>query len=907
MPAIHHTTTRRWWLVLTLAVLVPVLLLASAPLWLPAAVAPALPLVLKRVAPGLEAHAEIRRVGWRGADLHGVTVGPAEAPGLQADLVRLDWRLPDLWRRRLAAVSASGLTLRLERTPEGLRLPGWPSEGPVRDPRGAPPEIPELAARLGRLAIRHARLQIDGPTGRQEVPFEACLDPAPDGGLRGRLTLSHGPGRAAMELHLIPLPEGLDLTLEARIPELADWHALAPGLLQGEAGLWARIRWPAGSSVTAEGRLEIRGGRLALGPLLIQGLEGGSSPPGLLHLRLQTLPGNVWHLAAGPLRLTGPLDAVVPRLEGRLNAVQGLLTATGDLAMEVVAAGRVPPEAGRDGPLLRLAARWQGRRDAAGRWEAQVDAAADPASGPSPRLQWAGGEGRAAALTLRARAAGSGASGEAEAALALEALQARHAGADLRIPNATADLAARWASGQPLDMNFQTRIQSAVVKTPALALTLPQLTLQGRLDAPRPENLGFNGRLAFEGLSARRAGQPYHLAGGRGELPLTWPPPPKEGPAGRLQASLAWNPRLTAELRGSLRQTPEGLAFQSQVTSGALPGLRLDARGRLQMDPAQAAPLTARLEASLQQPGGPRPISLASLNPDWADWRFTGRLAGHGAWDQRGSVGSGRAGLEVLDGRLDRTGSPAMGVEGLSLKLALPDLPSLRSAPRQTLAWTRAFAGDLTATDGQALLQVEPGPVLFLEDGRFRWCDGTVQVAATRLDPAAPVQDIVLIADRIKIVPLLAQLGIARAEGAGSVSGKVPLQIAGGDIVFGDGFLYSTPGEGGTLRLEAADFLGAGGQPGTQLEIARQALQDYDYEWVKLHLASSGEDLRLQLQLDGKPARSLPFVYDPGQGGLVPAGPGHPGSTFQGIRLDVNFRLPLNRLLKYKDILKSLE
>ena len=62
--------------------------------------------------------------------------------------------------------------------------------------------------------------------------------------------------------------------------------------------------------------------------------------------------------------------------------------------------------------------------------------------------------------------------------------------------------------------------------------------------------------------------------------------------------------------------------------------------------------------------------------------------------------------------------------------------------------------------------------------------------------------------------------------------------------------------------------------------------------------------LRLKLQLNGRPANPLPFIYDTQAGGFVPAGPDSKGSRFEEIKLDVNFSLPLNRLLEYKDLLK---
>ena len=91
------------------------------------------------------------------------------------------------------------------------------------------------------------------------------------------------------------------------------------------------------------------------------------------------------------------------------------------------------------------------------------------------------------------------------------------------------------------------------------------------------------------------------------------------------------------------------------------------------------------------------------------------------------------------------------------------------------------------------------------------------------------------------------------------------------------------------------------------MELAREALKDYDYAWAKLRLNSEGEILWLQMQMDGKPAKTLPFVYKKDLGGFIKVEAGTEGSRFQGIRLDVNFRLPLNKLLQYKDLIKMIQ
>ena len=180
-----------------------------------------------------------------------------------------------------------------------------------------------------------------------------------------------------------------------------------------------------------------------------------------------------------------------------------------------------------------------------------------------------------------------------------------------------------------------------------------------------------------------------------------------------------------------------------------------------------------------------------------------------------------------------------------------------------------------------------------------------------RLSPGVEDYRLTFYCDRLNLAKVLGQFGAAAAEGRGAVNGRIPLQYADGKISFDDGFLFSTPGDGGKIRLTGTDILTAGIPPNTpqfvQMELAREALRDYDYTWAKLNITSQEEELLLQMQMDGKPAQTLPFVYKKDIGGFMKVEANAKGSKFQGIRLDVNFRLPLNKLLQYKDIINMIQ
>jgi prepilin-type processing-associated H-X9-DG protein len=217
----------------------------------------------------------------------------------------------------------------------------------------------------------------------------------------------------------------------------------------------------------------------------------------------------------------------------------------------------------------------------------------------------------------------------------------------------------------------------------------------------------------------------------------------------------------------------------------------------------------------------------------------------------------------------------------------------------------------LTAEKGSVDFQIESARSFLIENMQFLWCDGHVETQSMRLSPGIEDYRVTFYCDRLNLAKVLEQFGAAAAEGQGTVNGRIPLQYANGKISFEDGFLFSTPGDGGKIRITGSETLTAGIPPDTpqyvQMELASEALKDYDYSWAKLNITSQGDELLLQMQMDGKPAKTLPFVYRKDIGGFAKVEADVAGSKFQGIRLDVNFRLPLNKLLQYKSLMNMMQ
>ncbi len=241
-----------------------------------------------------------------------------------------------------------------------------------------------------------------------------------------------------------------------------------------------------------------------------------------------------------------------------------------------------------------------------------------------------------------------------------------------------------------------------------------------------------------------------------------------------------------------------------------------------------------------------------------------------------------------------------IAAEGIRLTLSMPDLPEMRSAPKQRLSFKKASFGNINITDGETDFQIESAKSFFIEKSSFKWCNGNVNVNALRIMPENNDYDLVLYCDRLNLAMVLDQFGFASAEGEGNINGKIPLKYKNRELSFYDGFLFSTPGDEGTIHMTGAEMLTAGIPKNTpqhaQIDLAREALKDFNYKWAKLKFETEGEDLKLKMQFDGKPAKPLPFVYKKEFGGFARVDAGSRGSHFQGIRLDVNLGLPINKL-----------
>ncbi len=283
-------------------------------------------------------------------------------------------------------------------------------------------------------------------------------------------------------------------------------------------------------------------------------------------------------------------------------------------------------------------------------------------------------------------------------------------------------------------------------------------------------------------------------------------------------------------------------------------------------------------------------LSSAALK---ADCTYKWTPLGHGG---SASVNFSKINVESAEKKLKLTDA--------ALRFSLPNLPELESDAGQLFRF-KAFQFDTLQFDsGRVNFRMETPKVWYLEGATFNWCDGKIRIGSVKIAPETERFSTIMNCDRVRLGQLLAQFGIGADAGDNAeLNGTVPVSIRNGRIIFRNGFLYSTPGETGILKLVPNATVNAMGQSSVEMSFALSALKDFQYQWVKLTMNTEKDDLKLKFQVDGKPSGPLHFSVDPDTGRPVRT---QGTNRFQGIPLDVNVTIPLTKSLELYQIYNKL-
>jgi len=380
------------------------------------------------------------------------------------------------------------------------------------------------------------------------------------------------------------------------------------------------------------------------------------------------------------------------------------------------------------------------------------------------------------------------------------------------------------------------------------------------------------------------------------QLPFQYPLQRQEESTGKLTIeAIRYQSTNSGKLQATFSPTPQGATFTSTYTTPFVPGLKLTCEGSTQS--AEELAVHCRFPETLINSA-----TLPSFLPLPDKLTFTGKLAAAGEFYFKDKIPTGKLTVDYHDGTLSQGEKK---LSAINVGVVFPHLPLLASRPGELCTIGSLNFGKIKLSDARIHFRIEGQQSIFIEKIRANWCGGKVETGGFSLAGDMKQLETTLYCDRLGFTELLSQFGIDQTEGQGSLNGRLPMIINRQGMAFDDGFLFSTPGNSGIVRFNDTKQLRQGipdiGRSAS-LDYSMKALENFSYNWTKLTFNSQQNDLLIAMQLDGKPADPLPFGYKDGQ--IIPSvqGPGlqHP------IRLDVNFRLPMQDLFRYGKNIQSI-
>jgi len=811
---------------------------------------------------------EIRRIGLSGADAGPLRIGRSGDTGISAGSLQIDYSLWELSKKHIRKISLNGMEFHFEFKDGKFRVRGFDPEAFLSRNRSENASDSPPSVSIGGFEVRNASLICQWGEKYFRLPFE--LDVVPENGNWDTLasTLRIYPRGQEMRFAVSAFlrRKKIHLEFEAQplvLERFADFAGQIPGLVLS-------------GKLNAGGNADFQTNPFALTSLsLFWEFHNEASALGNFRLKENTPISGELQTAENPGRLkirvsSVPLKFPVPLLLSDINSHVKLtpdaLEAGGNFKLglendliktEAHEKEAVPGNTYKIVAPLRAYGNFFADVRKTGEWEFGLTALDRSVSNPKYF------ELKTDTLNIVSK-----------------------------VP--VLDISAKGGHGKGF-ADYGLGVSDIRVHTASAKIGISSASLRGRANFGGDFRTWATLKISGGGISA----SDFSAGGIQGNIPLKWPCKDAAAPGKFSAKKMKWGHMNLGSLRGGIRQKAADFVFQAKHRSRLIPGLVLNISGNGKNMDFSSSPYEI-----------PGDIDLGKFAPSVRGIRVNGDLAigGHVIFGEGGTRIAVNSELSRASLRFEEKD---MSAEGIHLRFSMPDLPLIRSAPRQHLSFEKASLSGLTLTDGNMDFQLEQDGSFFIEKSSFRWCKGNVHFQALRISPEIEDYDVVLYCDRLDLAMILEQLGAGKAEGDGSLNGKIPVYFKEGKIIFDDAFLYSTPGEGGTIHVINTDILTAGIPPGTlehtYVNLAREALRDFNYKWVTLRLSTRGEELEVKLKFDGKPAKPLPFVYKKEVGGFARVEAGTELSNFQGMRLDLNMKLPLDKMLKYRTIYDMME
>lgn len=457
-------------------------------------------------------------------------------------------------------------------------------------------------------------------------------------------------------------------------------------------------------------------------------------------------------------------------------------------------------------------------------------------------------------------------------------------------------------------INVEAVCKKAKIVSKAVSAFVGKAGITGKIENPLASNTRYQITPYLYDADVTKKDQKLRAKGVYFELPVNYPFNGKKkfGRAGIKEVIL--DDKVIPAVSAKVVQTSDfAVDILGDLAHTEIPGLAIDFSAQAGLNPAMTPYAKGKIVTNVFSLTQKELIPFIPGIAGHYDFKFD--MSAQADFYYTGQEINSSAGIQVSSGIINFVESGFLA-SGISADIHFNDLLVPETLPGQYINIESFSAGRFNCNNGKIRFSLEDGKSINIENLKFNWCNGIVSTEAFRLPSDNNTIHLTLYCDRLEMEDLFYQIGAFDAEGGGTLSGRIPVVMKNAEIGFDNGFLFSAPGEGGRIYIRNLDRMLVGiprnTQEFSQLDLAGEAVKNFEYKWVKLKLNTHEDTLAVNMQLDGKPLSVLPFEYNRNLNSFIRVNAESPGSNFQGIKLDVNLTLPFNQVIQLSNNLKHI-
>ncbi|MBT8369732.1 MAG: YdbH domain-containing protein, partial [Deltaproteobacteria bacterium] len=795
-----------------------------------------------------ELSVNVRNTGFWGADLGNMRIGEQQKPALLIRSVQIDYTPKGLYQRKIEGVTLSGVELFGEFTNGKISLRGFELKKVLtRLPsRKTPVPASESSAPqffLRQFKIRNCVINLNMDDRHYSVPVEIDIIPEDTHYDRLNVTAFLYPRAhkisAELKIDLSRQKIGIDVETEKlNLSRFADLFQPLPAMMvSGMADLaaTAELHLQPFKISAAKAEFKLYNSNIRYKNFQLQHVGDNHNPKIPFYVKIERVDSTKWQVSASDISAASPIPMRLDKITATIEQAGEAFKGSGNLKVSV----EPPPDSGLGAPKVRMitpyyfAAGFKAAYSNSGTW--RLDLTSTPRAKPLSnvtRIHLDPFE-----LTSKTPAvdlAVTGNRNKIEATYAINVARVRASSKDvnLLLPKIVLRGRAEFGKNDSITQAVVFDLTSPVARMNlnTTEINMEGIAVHGRIKRDKLGKFNLDSKARFAKAGLKSPQMQFQIVDTRIRLPFQWPVKNPTNKGALSVAEVHYGNLKLGSVTATVNQTASGLAFAGNFKDQLIPALTAEFSGHSNL--FRTNNYETHVHFKIAYPEDAPEIKLERFSPAAKGFTFKGKLLETGDLIFGNGGFNGSTQTKVENGQvLNRQNK--ISVEGIQTDLFIGQLANLRSAPGQQIKFAKASFGGLNIENGKVDFQIESNRSVLIEKGRFSWCDGKVEAPAIRLTSGAEDYNLILYCDRLNLAKVLEQFSAAQVEAEGELNGKIDLRYQNGILSFDDGFLYSTPGEPGKIRMVDTEILTAGVPKDTpqyaQMELARKALEDYDY------------------------------------------------------------------------------